>query len=424
LDKALPQIKGRISVTYNWLKKIPGSLLERDEIPLFGGVPTFPLEKFTEELANALQNNSIRLEVSEPQWRSESDLFAGVGTPYKILTMVISNLEGKLYWVMAEQEISRLMATLLVPGNPDSDYIEGFNHFLGLEAINAFRRSGFDSRLSIQLLRESQQPSGDLLTMDAIFSINKSSFSGRLLIDVELRRSMKTFYAKEAQSDVFKSPLAEKLNAYVGVEVGKVALTVSEWAEVASGDFIILDTCSLKPGDTKGRVTITYQGKPFFLAKFQEGSIKLSERPLYNEVNMSTDEHDDDEFEDEEELEEDEEYEDEDDEEEEDDEEHDEEELDDHEESDQEDSQADVSVVPEEKKKIAKGPDEIPLNVVVEIARLQMPLKTLMNLQPGNLLDLDIHPENGVDLVVNGNRIAKGELLQIGEKLGVRILEK
>jgi flagellar motor switch protein FliN/FliY len=139
---------------------------------------------------------------------------------------------------------------------------------------------------------------------------------------------------------------------------------------------------------------------------------------------MSTDEHDDDEFEDEEELEEDEEYEDEDDEEEEDDEEHDEEELDDHEESDQEDSQADVSVVPEEKKKIAKGPDEIPLNVVVEIARLQMPLKTLMNLQPGNLLDLDIHPENGVDLVVNGNRIAKGELLQIGEKLGVRILEK
>ena len=46
-----------------------------------------------------------------------------------------------------------------------------------------------------------------------------------------------------------------------------------------------------------------------------------------------------------------------------------------------------------------------------------------MDLKPGNLSELNVHPESGIDLIVNGSRIAKGELLQIGETLGVRITE-
>ena len=37
--------------------------------------------------------------------------------------------------------------------------------------------------------------------------------------------------------------------------------------------------------------------------------------------------------------------------------------------------------------------------------------------------ELDIHPESGVDMVVNGKRIARGELLRIGDVLGIRIME-
>jgi flagellar motor switch protein FliN/FliY len=67
--------------------------------------------------------------------------------------------------------------------------------------------------------------------------------------------------------------------------------------------------------------------------------------------------------------------------------------------------------------------DDIPLNVIVEVGRLQMSIKKLLELQPGNMLELDIHPEAGVDLVVNGKRIARGELLRVGEVLGIRIVE-
>lgn len=67
--------------------------------------------------------------------------------------------------------------------------------------------------------------------------------------------------------------------------------------------------------------------------------------------------------------------------------------------------------------------EDLPLPVVIEVGRVQVSVKKFLELQPGNMLDLDIHPESGVDLVVHGRRIARGELLRIGDTLGVRILE-
>ena len=66
---------------------------------------------------------------------------------------------------------------------------------------------------------------------------------------------------------------------------------------------------------------------------------------------------------------------------------------------------------------------DIPIALVIEIGRVQMSLQKLLDLQPGNLLEMDVRPESGVDLVVNGKCIGKGELLRVGETLGVRILD-
>lgn len=82
-----------------------------------------------------------------------------------------------------------------------------------------------------------------------------------------------------------------------------------------------------------------------------------------------------------------------------------------------------AQAVPEEEKLSATTPGEIPLSIVVEVGRLKMSMQTLMDLKPGNLVELDVMPESGIDLVVNGSRVAKGELLQVGDNLGIRILE-
>lgn len=82
-----------------------------------------------------------------------------------------------------------------------------------------------------------------------------------------------------------------------------------------------------------------------------------------------------------------------------------------------------AQIVPDEEKLSAISPNDIPLSIILEVGRLKMSMQTLMDLQPGNTIELDIRPESGIDLVVNGSRVAKGELLQVGENLGIRILE-
>ena len=65
----------------------------------------------------------------------------------------------------------------------------------------------------------------------------------------------------------------------------------------------------------------------------------------------------------------------------------------------------------------------VPLNVVVEVARFKMTCEKLIQLKPGNLLELDVSLEKPVNLVVNGKKIATGELVRIGDSLGVQVTE-
>lgn len=66
---------------------------------------------------------------------------------------------------------------------------------------------------------------------------------------------------------------------------------------------------------------------------------------------------------------------------------------------------------------------KIPMALVVELGQLEMSMEKLLAIEPGNILDLDFRPEEGVNLVINGKRVGKGEIIQIGETLGVRIIE-
>ena len=67
--------------------------------------------------------------------------------------------------------------------------------------------------------------------------------------------------------------------------------------------------------------------------------------------------------------------------------------------------------------------DEVPLDVVVEVGHFKITVQKLSELKPGDILDLNFRPEEGVQLVANGHYIAKGELLKIGDLIGVRILD-
>ncbi len=66
--------------------------------------------------------------------------------------------------------------------------------------------------------------------------------------------------------------------------------------------------------------------------------------------------------------------------------------------------------------------DDLPVKLVFEIGRCEMTLGELRGLGPGHAFALGRDPEQSVDIVTGGRRIGSGQLVRIGERIGVRVL--
>jgi len=80
----------------------------------------------------------------------------------------------------------------------------------------------------------------------------------------------------------------------------------------------------------------------------------------------------------------------------------------------------------EEEEEPAAAPipvEQVPIRIKVEVGRLEITAQDLLGLKPGNLLQLGRSIEQGVDLVVGGKVVARGELIEVGDHLGVRLTD-
>jgi type III secretion protein Q len=65
--------------------------------------------------------------------------------------------------------------------------------------------------------------------------------------------------------------------------------------------------------------------------------------------------------------------------------------------------------------------DNRPLHVLFEIGRFELPASKVKQLAPNALLPLGPVHDQTVDIVVGGQRIGRGTLMQIGNRTGVRV---
>lgn len=66
---------------------------------------------------------------------------------------------------------------------------------------------------------------------------------------------------------------------------------------------------------------------------------------------------------------------------------------------------------------------DVPVELTVEIGRTKMTIRETLALGPGSIVSLERLAGEPVDLLVNGKRIAYGEVVVIDEEFGLRITE-
>jgi flagellar motor switch protein FliN/FliY len=66
---------------------------------------------------------------------------------------------------------------------------------------------------------------------------------------------------------------------------------------------------------------------------------------------------------------------------------------------------------------------DIPLEVTAEIGRTRLPLRELLSLGAGAVVELEKLAGEPLDVLVNGKLVARGEAVMVNDKFGVRLTD-
>ena len=64
--------------------------------------------------------------------------------------------------------------------------------------------------------------------------------------------------------------------------------------------------------------------------------------------------------------------------------------------------------------------ENIGVRLTVEVGRAELTIKDLLRLSEGSVIELDRLAGDPLDVLVNGTLIAKGEVVMVGERFGIR----
>jgi len=395
----------------HWIKHIYNTLSEARQIPMWGSLPSFDWDAFSEALTSSLAIPDITVSATAPEWINSDKFLSGMGPDASVEVMKVSALEGQLLWVMASEDREKLSSLLLsssnVKGFTDPRFQAGFYKYVLLQVMDCFEKAGSYSELHPRLVEEDVH-SENYGIVPVCIKIKGSTVWGKLAISAGLQGAIKSHYAEKLPS-LKEHPLAQDLSVSLKLEVGGTTLPLSVWHTVKKGDCILLDRCSYDPEQHKGSVSILLEETPVFRAKLKKNTLKILDYAFYyeEEKTMADDltpeeEPIEDDFSNEEAFSE-------------------------SEEAMQEEeqplwSEKNEQASSDQTEKLISS-NEIPLTLVVEVDRIRMSLDKLLQLTPGNVLELAVRPEQGVHVTVGGKRVARAELIKLGDTLGIKILQ-
>jgi len=66
---------------------------------------------------------------------------------------------------------------------------------------------------------------------------------------------------------------------------------------------------------------------------------------------------------------------------------------------------------------------DVPVSLSLEVGRARIPIRNLLQLTPGSVVELERAAGEPLDLYVNGTLIAQGEVVVVNDRFGVRLTD-
>jgi len=419
-----------------WRGKVERLATLTQEIPLWGNLPPFPWERAQQALSRMLgkEEQFCQLKLAKVQTLGASELFQGLGErPYQ-LALSLGPCQTPLFFLASRSDLVLLLERCAVIQSQadghanskigihlESPLFAGFAHFVMLELLVELNQS--PAAVFGQLLRieEAFIPQDEpMLCCDITLTLQEGeTLSCRIACPESFVRQLRETVPGPAQ----QPSILPELPLTLQFEVGSTKVQSSDLRALREGDLLLLDHCTYDLAAGKGICYVRSGSHTLLYVKLLKGGKpKLLDYALYEELSMQPLPPDDSDtqgfdtplwdeegeghlFGDD-----------------------DEEHSFDQTSASEEESSAPATTPKGESPAPAQAVttrslEELSVEVCVEVARLEMAMGQLLALQPGNTLDLKMRPEEGVTLTVRGVPIAKGELVQIGQAMGVRITE-
>jgi len=359
----------------DWIEKISKNIQELSRVPFFGSAPTLDWEALSASLASKLGLSSFSLRPGKQQWKDKDEIKKGMARS-SIVCCSLSPLENPICWMMAKSDRDKLLG--LIAGSKAKKIFastplqDGFYRFILLEVLENLQNLDPLKQMTLQLESESQIPSStSAFCIDVEISVEDYSCWGRLVLTENFQKNWVQHFSV-FPPEYKTTPLTERLELFLGVQIGALDMRAKEWKKIKPGDFLLPEMTYDPKEENLSAATLVLGSTPLFQVRIQQNQIQLIDYAFTIEETMN-----------------------------------------------QKKLAQKISDDPETQQKIK----DIPLHVTVELARLEITLDALMHLSSGSTLDLPLHADQKIALTIQGQKVAQAELVRLGTTLGLRILE-
>lgn len=278
---------------------------------------------------------------------------------------------GEVYLLTSEEDLQYVMEVVFSDASLASYFYEkdkllGFHYYFMAELCKVFQECNWVPSMTAKVTKDARFSARTLtenyhtLLVSCVLDSKAMQFAV-LIPEKTYASGMQLFASQNQEIDVSQMDLMQSVT--IVVEVGDCLLSEKEWKQVSIGSFILLDSCLYDPDSGDSGAYLSVRGTQFFGGRFVDrssGDFKITSLPSMQK-----------------------------------------------EQSEEGSSQ--------------EAPEK--LKVVAEVVRYTTTLDEFLKLTQGSVLSFQgQHPALGVDIVLNGEKKGRGEIIAMGDVLGIRVI--